>query len=551
MVKKYFFYWFLVIIALAIFLRFYQLRVTPKGLYWDEVAILADAKKVLQTGSDLHGSPAWRLIYPSYGDYKLAPYIWHVIASAKLWGINSWTLRLPSAVAGILTIIFAGQLAFLLSNKQSAHLTQLATMLVLTISPWSILFSRTGFEGHLAQMYLVAGVYIIVRVNCKKQTPLSSLAWLCLASFLTGMASWTYFSVRFVYPIILVSLTIYFSYQNKNWRWLCWKNLLMGLSIFVLMMLVMTKADFYHEYTQLRLNTPSILNDTTMQAKINEQRAHAGNSRIARLFFNQYNYRLIYLLKNISSHLNPDYLFIHGDNNLRHSTGEHGLFLLIFSPFLLVGIIALSKKNFPLLLLLTVWWLAALIPASVPLTGVPHALRSINALVPVSLLIAHGLVSFWQGNNNSLLSLSTKLCLGVIMALSIGHFHWYYHSVYHQLSHDAWQADQWYLGKLLVKRSQQYERLYTHDTGNVFFLWYFVQPEVSLINLGKSENFIFTQYQNVYFDQWPPSLNEARGAYLLGQTQELQQYLATKQWDYQIIDKYQDGGSDYLGVFIN
>lgn len=551
MIKKYFIYWFFSIIALAIFLRCYQLGTTPKGLYWDEVAILADAKKVLQTGSDLHGLSPWHLIYPSYGDYKLAPYIWHVIVSSKLFGVNSLSLRLPSMVAGIVTIIIAGHIAFLLSDKKSAHLNQLAAMLVITLSPWSILFSRTGFEGHLAQMYLAASVYCLIAANRHYSPKLSSLGWLLLGSLLAGLSSWTYFSVRFVYPIILISLTIYFAYRQKNWHSLLIKNLLIGFSIFTVMMFAMTQANFYREYTQLRLNTPSILNDVTLPEMINQQRASAGNSLMAKLFFNQYNYRFTSLLKNIASHFNPNYLFVHGDNNLRHSTNVHGLFLLIFCPFLLWGIINLSKKNLPLLLLLTVWWLAALIPASVPLTGVPHALRSINALVPASLLIAIGLGQFWGWRKNHFVLINLKLLVGLLMLLSICHFSWYYHHVYHQLSHNAWQADQWYLGKLLALRGQQYERLYTYDTGNIFFLWYFIQPEVSLTNLGESENFIFTHYQNVYFDQYPPGLSEASGAYLLGQSKELREYLTDKQWDYQIIDSYQDGGSDYLGVIIN
>lgn len=551
MIKKYFIYWFLSIIALAIFLRCYQLSTTPKGLYWDEVAILADAKKVLQTGSDLHGLSPWHLIYPSYGDYKLAPYIWHVIICAKLFGVSSLSLRLPSVLAGILTIILAGRIAFLLSDKKSAHLNQLATMLVITLSPWSILFSRTGFEGHLAQMYLVASIYCLIVANQHQKSKLFSWGWLLLGSLLAGLSSWTYFSVRFVYPIVLISLTIYFSYGRKNSHSLLSKNLLASFSIFAVMMLVMTQANFYNEYTQLRLNTPSILNDDTLPVRINQQRASAGNTLMAKLIFNQYNYRFTALLKNLASHLNPNYLFVHGDSNLRHSTNIHGLFLLIFCPFLLWGIIYLGKKNLPLLFLLTAWWLAALIPASVPLTGVPHALRSINALVPVSLLIATGLGQFWEWRKNHCASVSFKLLVSFLMLLSICHFSWYYHRVYHQLSHDTWQADQWHLGKLLALRSQQYKRLYTNDTGNVFFLWYFIQPEVSLTNLGESENFIFTHYQNVYFDKYPAELNEASGAYLLGQSKELKTYLDNKQWDFQIIDSYQDGGSDYLGVIIN
>ena len=94
MSKKSYFIAAVIITLLGIGLRFTALSTIPTGIYWDEAAILADAKKVVQTGSDLHGLSPWHLIYPSYGDYKLAPYIWLTSGFVSIMGVSVFSLRL-------------------------------------------------------------------------------------------------------------------------------------------------------------------------------------------------------------------------------------------------------------------------------------------------------------------------------------------------------------------------------------------------------------------------------------------------------------------------
>jgi hypothetical protein len=64
---------FFLILGAAAFIRAWQLGSIPVSLYWDEVAMLADARVVAETGKDIHGLPTTHFIFPSYGDYKLPP----------------------------------------------------------------------------------------------------------------------------------------------------------------------------------------------------------------------------------------------------------------------------------------------------------------------------------------------------------------------------------------------------------------------------------------------------------------------------------------------
>src|SRR3972149_8796774 len=93
------------IFFLAVLLRFYQLGAVPVSLYWDETAMLVDARSVAATGRDMYGNSWLQAIYPSYGDYKLPVYIWLASLSVKVFGASEWALRLPSATAGGLTLL--------------------------------------------------------------------------------------------------------------------------------------------------------------------------------------------------------------------------------------------------------------------------------------------------------------------------------------------------------------------------------------------------------------------------------------------------------------
>ncbi|HQM16026.1 MAG TPA: hypothetical protein PLM16_02345, partial [Candidatus Woesebacteria bacterium] len=51
---------FFLAILCGLWVRFYRFGSIPVGLYWDEVAIAADAKAVALTGFDLHQQSWWQ-----------------------------------------------------------------------------------------------------------------------------------------------------------------------------------------------------------------------------------------------------------------------------------------------------------------------------------------------------------------------------------------------------------------------------------------------------------------------------------------------------------
>lgn len=443
---------FFLILALAALIRVWQLGSNPVSLYWDEVAMLTDARVVAETGKDMHGHPATHLIFPSYGDYKLAPYIWTAAASVKFFGATEAALRLPSVIAGLWTIIVAGLIARrLLGPKTDAFekdAVQLLTMLVVTISPWSILFSRTAFEGHLGQALMATSIWLALQ---------NSWASVVAGSFIGIAASYTYFSVRYVWPGTFVlsqlwvataaqQLTISFK-KARVLAWFSFTRVLVPLALFGVASWLFTFSPLYNEMTTFRLSADSVLSKQDEYVNTaNYYRQLSGNSLLSRLVYHRWWLMGIELAKNYADHLNLSFLFIHGDPNLRHGTGQHGLFLIPLLPMFLLGWLAWVRRSPLAALLLAGWWVFALLPASVP-ENTPHALRSLNALVPLSIVIGFGMymalrVALTTWDRFTKLRLLTGAAVGlyiVWLGLSTTGFVYHYFTQYPIDSANDWQ----------------------------------------------------------------------------------------------------------------
>ncbi|MFZ5376494.1 MAG: ArnT family glycosyltransferase [Patescibacteria group bacterium] len=479
---------FCLVIIFAAILRFYKLGQIPVSLYWDEAAMLVDAKTLSQTGKDMHNLPFFQTMFLSYGDYKLPIYIWLATFSVKLFGVSNLALRLPSALAGLGSVAIAGVLAqnlfetrhlLLKNNKDSSEkslkLLSLISMIVMAISPWSLTFSRTGFEGHLAQFFLSVSVLFLVR----KKTPQNVLFSIIFGS----LATYTYFSVRYVWPVLSLFSLVFI--HKQNWK----KDILLtiaSLLLFSLSLIPMTKSPFYQDSNRFRLSTTSILNKNDWPVVVNQYRQDAGNHFYHKFIFNKYTLIGKELIENYSDHLNLSYIFIYGDTNLRHGTSQHGLFLWPFILPFLAGLYFLAKERLREFLFIIVWWLIALLPASVPDTT-PHALRSLNALMPLCLIISFGFYRLAQDflSKKRLIILAGGLIwIFITTIFSLSYLSFYYR-IYPQLSASSWQNGYDKLAKQLLSKNDQVRTVWVEPFDNRFYLWLLIQDEFSAVEIQQ------------------------------------------------------------------
>jgi len=540
-----------ILAVLAIGLRFYQLGSLPSGIYWDEVAILVDAKSIANTGFDMHGRPWYQVIYPSYGDYKLPIYLWLAGVSVSLFGTSGWALRLPSALAGLATIALAGYCAYesLRVNSDSKNrwlpwLVAGGTILVVSLSPWSLMFSRTAFEGHLGQAWLALSVALVLT------TRKWSLGWY-LSPLLGALATYTYFSVRFVWPVVFVALWLWLesvrvskssTFPLKLWLKSLGFKLFLPLIIFGVCLVPMARSPLYGDSNRFRLGTDSVLKNETQILQSNVYRELAGNTPIDRVFFHRWWLTGRELLKNYSDNLSLNFLFVSGDPNLRHGTGQFGLFLWPLIPFFIWGWYQLFDKHRGLSLVLVVWWLAAALPASVP-ENTPHALRTLNALVPLAMVIGTGLgygVQTLLKTKNFFLKASglgwVLLFVGVLTA-----FTYHYFIIYPQTSAEAWQQGYPEVAQTIVK-FREGNPVYLESFDDKFYLWLMAYGPYTgaEFKTWPSFKYQFVSFDGIFFSPfpgWDGVLNQSARVVIAGKTEAMEKVMAAQQL---VIQKYQE-----------
>lgn len=452
--------WVLVAVLLSALLRLFQLGSVPVSLYMDEAAIGLDAKVIAETGRDMHGKTVFTTLFPSYGDYKLPVYVWFASISVKVFGPTEFAIRLPSALVGIAqTALIAHVVAALFNRTKEAKTIAIVAAFVLAVSPWSVLFSRTGFEGHVGQFFITVSMFALLKA---KKDP----RWYVLAIAAGGLAVYSYFSVRFVLPVVwLAALWLGKVWQKKA-------QLVFGLGsllLWALFFIPMIRSPYYAPSNQYRLSAQNILTDASLRERVSVLRERESNGVLSRVFY-RYTFEVgKAIAQNYGRHMDLRFLFLHGDANLRHGTGRSGLFLVVFLPFFLAGWIFLWRNDPAQSTVLFLWWMIALLPASIP-QETPHALRSLNALTPLSIVIAYGVGKVLARLRHFKVFQMTVLLL---MMLNAFFFFQDYFLEYPKRSARAWDDGAKQLATAVWKRIQDQptiERAYV-AAGNKFFLW--------------------------------------------------------------------------------
>lgn len=499
---------FLVLCGLIVYIVTYKFGEIPTSLYIDETAMLVDAKALVETGRDMHGNHWLQALFPSYGDYKMPVYLWFVYVASLIFSPSVYAVRLPSLLAGVGTffVVFGllrsvfehkkGEVKKMSISKLAAAIT---TVVVVGFSPWVLQFSRTGFEAFLGQFLLAAAALMLFR---SKRNVLLQVISISLAV----AATYTYFSVRYVWvPLFLVWIISEIDWQSlRNTKMWFKKNthmLLMGffgLILFGLLLVPLLRSPLYEASMQFRLSTPSILQNHEQIVQANNYREITGNTLIDRVFFHRLYFTGQELAKNVSENLSLRFLFLEGDSNLRHGTGKFGLFLVpMIAPFF-AGVYVLARKKKWQLLIFTVWILSASLPASVPLV-VPHALRFLNALVPLSVITAVGLYELLMWTYLTVqprwLRLSAFVGFSGFFIFYVLAFLTYYFSVYPNTSAASWDQKNTELAVAISPYISEEHQIHITGTSDTFYLWLlaFGPYQGDEFSTWSSDNYKFTE----------------------------------------------------------
>jgi 4-amino-4-deoxy-L-arabinose transferase-like glycosyltransferase len=481
--KKLIFVLLFVIVLIGGVLRLWQLGNIPPSPDWDEAAIGYDAYSLLNTGHDQFGK-FMPVVMRSLDDYKPALYAYLVAPSVAAFGLNTFAVRLPSAIFGILSIIIVFYLMReLFTNSKYKDYLSLIVSLLLAISPWSIQFSRVGFESNVGTVFNILTALFFVK-GLKKPWLLS------LSAICACLSIYTYQSEKVFTPLLVLALVVIFRQKlfSVNKKYLASAFLIGVLVIFPMLFYIVTNraslerlvgTSIFASQTQLlQTDTQNLISDK------------ANHDFLGEILDNR---RIVYAKAVVSGyivHFDPNWLFIEGDNPRHHAPGM-GLLYLFELPLIVLGIYMLAFGDFDKTTKLLVfgWMLLAPVPASIT-TGVPHAVRTLNFLPTWQIFSALGLVTAYlfikryKELSSKYLSLAKYLVYALFLLIAAVNVIYYLNQYFVQQNYynsAYWQYGYQQAVSEVVANQNKYRAVVVENSGNfdksyIFFLFYLKYP---------------------------------------------------------------------------
>lgn len=307
----------LIILFLAAALRIYKLGQSPPGLNQDEAVNAWNAYCLLKTGADQFGV-SWPIFYMrALGGNNSTLFIYSLIPFQALGGMNIFTTRLPGALAGILTVFLIYFTAKRLFNWQSG----LIAAALLAIDPWNLQQSRWGHEVTIAALagLLPVALMLWARMPIRNDTVESPLPLRAFfAGALTAIVCYGYHSIRifvplFLFSIVLVTLPAWWN-QLKN------KKGLTAIAAYAVGFFL-----FFGPLVYQHIFHPEGIARHALYNKL-----WTGSES---LWFKIQTILVRYII-----HFGPDFLFVHGNQNIRQSPPGMGMFYWYMLPLMVIGL---------------------------------------------------------------------------------------------------------------------------------------------------------------------------------------------------------------------
>jgi uncharacterized membrane protein len=358
------------IIFFSFLLRLYKLDQLPVGLNVDEASNGYDAFSLGYNGRDQHGN-LLPIMFKSFHDWVSPLLTYLTVPFVKIFGLSVWSVRLPVALLGSLSVV----LTFLNLKKLGVKpVWQVFGTLLIGLGGWHILVSRWAIPPSAVPFFstlLLWSIFSLVE-NENSQGFRQQITRMLLTTISALL-------LIYAYPTQKVFVPLFFTFSSA----LLWivrpqlrRSLVVGFLAFVLGALPLLLPSALH---------PEIYNKRYAQSSIFDDR-----------------YPIVTFVTEYFDYFSPGFLFFEGDRSTIHQVDGVPTFTvalllpLVAGAFLVIqqGVFFIRKRNNDdvktlFLLLLGGWILISPIPAA--LTDDPrHTLRVIHLFPSLILLITVG-----------------------------------------------------------------------------------------------------------------------------------------------------------------
>ncbi len=296
----------LTLLLISSFLHFWKIGSVPGGFYSDESSVGYNAWCIAETGADEYGNK-YPVFFKCFDNYQDPVYIYSLVPLVKIFGPEKWVVRLPGALFHIL----AAAAFFLLATKYTGNRwICLLGAFFFSILPWLFPLSRTGIGGYMPMiMFIALGWYYMFEALSRRSKTSAVVAGVCWAL--------VFYSHQIGRPMGAIWLAIFILSLNLM---LIKRIRIFGLFIGVFVISMLPMALYVYHYPECMTRRFSTMAVWSGGAGLFET---AG--RISGRYLEYFSF---------------PFLFVSGDQNLRHNTGGSGELFIFMIPFAAAGIYA-------------------------------------------------------------------------------------------------------------------------------------------------------------------------------------------------------------------
>jgi len=430
-------WWLLGILFVALFLRSYRLDYLE--LFGDELDAGYQSYSFLTVARDYSGN--WLpTLAESFSEWRAPGLMYAMVPFIKIFGLNEVGVRMCSAFFGVLGIL---GFYFLLKLLKVSENVIVAVILFITISPWHIQYSRTGFELTLMTSLLLWGVYFLVSGLKNDEY------WrLILSGFLLSLSFYTYNTANIYVPLLALMSLVVYGAKKKQYMVLLIAGLLFSLPMIY---------QIFLGHAVDRFGKFSVFADEQVVVEMARYREASGNVFVSKIFYNKYVVVGKKILFNYLNAFSPDFLFRNGDITFRHSLRQVGNLYWIMAPLVIAGLLVTvtrktkTKADFWFLGLM----LLAPIPSSLTVDGFNHASRLFLLVFPLMYFAGLGMIS---------LKRVWMVVVGIILLFEFCHFQYYYWNFYRNESWRWWHYGYKEVMTYISNNSLKYEKILMDNT---------------------------------------------------------------------------------------
>lgn len=336
-----------IVLVVAGLLRIAWLNDYPTGLFRDEAR---------------HGGLAWRILAGESMVYSPlanlpAGYFYVSAIPIALFDASAWSIRISAAVVGTISVL---ALFWMLRPHLGVMIATWASVLLATLL-WHVGLSRIGFPATMGPLLTLIAVGAWLRIPQAKWP----MVWAVGAGIATGLMLMVYHSARLM-PFV-VALTILLVLWQRRWSW---RGLLPALVVYAGVTLLIASPILWYALTQpdnymRRIGVTSIISDATIRGLP----------------------AWVAVVDNLHAYIGM--LFVAGDRNPRHFNLGAPQLNIVEALAFMVGLMWLWTQQRPWLVWL-LGWIGIGLLSGVLSVDAPHALRTVESIVPIVIIVAAG-----------------------------------------------------------------------------------------------------------------------------------------------------------------